>query len=65
MNLTDCGDALMFSIATMRSIFMVLREMSQQLFDEFQKEFGTNIHVTLRMNCIHFGDPLNFHLAPP
>lgn len=44
---------------------MVLREMSQQLFDEFQKEFGTNIHVTLRMNCIHFGDPLNFHLAPP
>lgn len=27
--------------------------------------FGTDIHSAQKMDCIHFGDPLTFHLAPP
>lgn len=27
--------------------------------------FGTDIHVSHRMNCDNFDDPLTFYLAPP
>ncbi len=26
--------------------------------------FGSDIHVPLKMNCSNFGDPLTFHPAP-
>ncbi len=27
--------------------------------------FGKHIHASFRINCINFGEPLSFDLAPP
>ena len=51
------GDPLTFP-----GTFLVLSEMSQQLLDGLT--FGGHIHVTLRINCYNFHDPLTFYLAP-
>lgn len=50
------------SMATMRFTFVVFREMYKQLLDGL--DFATNIHVHLKMNYIHFGDPFTFDLSP-
>ncbi len=55
------GSSDLSSSATTRLTFAVLSEMSQQLLDG---KFGTNIKTSLRMNCYHFGDHLNFSSFP-
>ena len=49
---------------TMKTKFLVLTEVSQQLLDEFAMKSGGDVHVPLKMNCNIFGNPLTFHLVP-
>ena len=55
MNLMDFGEALSNpSSVTMRLSFLVMLEMS--LYIRWIAVFGTDIHVSLRLNCNLLGD---------
>ncbi len=65
----------MAMLASWLSHHLVQIEISQQLLNRLTLHFVqimyhqllaglSDFHVSLRMNCNNFGDPLTFHLAP-